>query len=657
MLVPRSNDQPIDDNIFGFLEYDGTATGVTAAPQDKSEDAVAAVDIGSCYQTFKARLLDASKAGSDRRKSLIDAFHASCPAHPDAWIYNTKVLDHLAEIEWDPAPILSGRHMQSFAVPPIHALESAQMLDITGRILALFPHRVHYVHTLCVRMVEAALEAAEPLSTLRSNTLHGLVRLLWSTARLSRGNVKEPARQLLCAIANQAWGPVVDTLLRTICSDATKAEHHIRRLVEQASMSSASFTAAEHVLGCIPGSRLSAWVPSITSTFARAVSKTSLSLNYASIQQMEHWLQLLQRVDIESGGHERSLLDNAIDSIARHTLARPKPCHFQARIILTALILKIFQPDNHEDVKALRMLQIVQSSTSSTLDDKVSFVDTVGSFLSRMRTAHLPYQPLAEAMLDTFAIHANPALVLQLSTVLEARRLTVSDTQVLREVIAGHISQLRVAGDRLAAIQQDHNAFVMRTCERILQVLHRIRATTTTPTTNVDALSVLDELQSQRQFQHILGRAADCHALPLAYRNVSADVPAEQRVNLIHQIAHQHSTDNTRTCREAGRAMYYLYRYLRQNSLPIGPLFTKAVVRVYIVRPLSENRFVSARRLIWVCHLVADVEGEDVAKKIESAFWDWRGDLIKHSKDVYVAVGGDRHVKAHIGTMKRLGLI
>jgi hypothetical protein len=100
----------------------------------------------------------------------------------------------------------------------------------------------------------------------------------------------------------------------------------------------------------------------------------------------------------------------------------------------------------------------------------------------------------------------------------------------------------------------------------------------------------------------------------------------------------------------------YLYRHLREHALPIGPLFTKAIVRICIIRPLVEHRFVPAKRLIWVCKLVSSVEGEEVAKQIESLFWHWRGDLIRHAKTAYIGAGGDRQNKAHVGTMKKLGL-
>jgi hypothetical protein len=198
---------------------------------------------------------------------------------------------------------------------------------------------------------------------------------------------------------------------------------------------------------------------------------------------------------------------------------------------------------------------------------------------------------------------------------------------------------------------QQHQAFALTACQRILEILGRMGVATET------LLSRLQTIQAQRQFQHILDRALADNALPVPFRSLTPACPIEDRVGLIHQIAHQYSINNTRTQREIWRAIYFLYRYLQANSLPIGPVFSKAVVRSSITRPLSENHFISARRLVWVCQLVARVEGEEAAKKVESAFWYWRGDLIKHAKDVYVAAGGDRRDKAHVGTMRKLRLI
>jgi hypothetical protein len=286
-----------------------------------------------------------------------------------------------------------------------------------------------------------------------------------------------------------------------------------------------------------------------------------------------------------------------------------------------------------------------------THNNPVPFNELAGMLLSRMRNDGLPYRTLAEKTINALAQHAGLGSTLSFLNILDRQKVTVSDTQLLDGVIKERIIHANNEAFTRSATKRQHNAFTLQTCQRIVEVLSRISIT------NKAATLDLVTLQAQRQFQHILDRAHADHALPLKYRNMTADLLIQQRVFLIHQLAHQYSTDSTRSCRQASRSIYYLYKYLLYNSHPIGPLFTKAVVRTAIIRPLSQNHFVSARRLIWVCHLVARVEGEAAAKKIEYNFWLWRGDLIKHAKSVYIGVGGDRAEKAYIGTMKRLNLI
>jgi hypothetical protein len=67
---------------------------------------------------------------------------------------------------------------------------------------------------------------------------------------------------------------------------------------------------------------------------------------------------------------------------------------------------------------------------------------------------------------------------------------------------------------------------------------------------------------------------------------------------------------------------------------------------------MTENRFVSSRRMAWVCGLVASVEGEKTARKIESQFWQQRGMLIDHSKRRWRGLGGDG--KTHINTLNKI---
>jgi hypothetical protein len=256
-------------------------------------------------------------------------------------------------------------------------------------------------------------------------------------------------------------------------------------------------------------------------------------------------------------------------------------------------------------------------------------------------------------MFDIFSRYASFEGKLVLLRVLDKRKLVLADTTPFQYAIDERIAVLRTRSKSIHVSEQarQHLAYQLQACQQIIDILSRVSSTPVFLTTAVTAL------QAQRQFNFILARAEDNKALPLAYRNLTADLTTQQRVNLIHQLAHQYATDTTRSQRQAWRAMYYLYKYLVKYSLPVGPLMSKAIVRVSLIRPFSESQFVSARRLIWVCHVVARVEGEPVAKKLEKAFWDWRGDLIKHAKSVYVGAGGHHQDKAHISTMKKLGLI
>jgi hypothetical protein len=51
------------------------------------------------------------------------------------------------------------------------------------------------------------------------------------------------------------------------------------------------------------------------------------------------------------------------------------------------------------------------------------------------------------------------------------------------------------------------------------------------------------------------------------------------------------------------------------------------------------------------------VEGDAVAAQVEAEFYRQRGEIIRRAKEAYIGVRGSKHNKAHIGTMKRLGMI
>jgi hypothetical protein len=207
------------------------------------------------------------------------------------------------------------------------------------------------------------------------------------------------------------------------------------------------------------------------------------------------------------------------------------------------------------------------------------------------------------------------------------------------------LAQLTLPTASLSSTQAQERATILQACKRLAKVLKRTG----------NRLPAIKE--EGRQFSNVLENARTNRALPIDCRDTTDELSLVDRIALVHQLAYHYSTDTALTQRQAWRQIYYLYRYLKSNSLPLGTLFTQAVARVSITRGLLENRFVSARRLIWVCNLVTRVEGDAVAAHVEAGFYKQRGQIINRAKGAYIGVGGSKYNKAHVGTMKRLGMI
>ncbi|OCK84912.1 hypothetical protein K432DRAFT_287974 [Lepidopterella palustris CBS 459.81] len=166
---------------------------------------------------------------------------------------------------------------------------------------------------------------------------------------------------------------------------------------------------------------------------------------------------------------------------------------------------------------------------------------------------------------------------------------------------------------------------------------------------------ILDGLKCRERMNRIVISANRKKHLPTPFQGLTIDRLYQVRVELVHRIAYQFSLDRTLSARQCHRHVYYLYKYLHRYQQPIGVLMTKALVQTAIIRPLLENRFVSTRRFCWLRDLIARVEGQDVAEKLDKLFWDWRGEVIRKSQShLYEADGIGL---AHVNTMKRLGLL
>jgi hypothetical protein len=606
----------------------------------------------ACFETFKVRLSGADAlAQEERDRVLVDSFQ-QCSPMSNPWVYNVMVLRHLLQLKWDPRSILKLHSTSDFAVLPIHSPETIDLLSCLETLSSQFPHCIEDIHRLYITLAEMAQEATRSHDSHQDTILLKLLRQLWHSAHSQSAQLEESALKLVSVVASKLRNRTSRRTLHSIASDFSTANHRITSLVGIPYELTSFVPAATQVLSCIPTVRLYELIPTITLGLSHKVASKNEALRAKTLGQMRVWLHVLHQLDSNPTLLNKSFVDAAIAPLADYAFAHQQHLHRRLPILLSALIIKAFQTTAFEEESMSKIHELLVSfSTTIQATSPPSIEATLGMLMSRLQAKGFPPEPLTGMVIDMFVQYTGLKAMPTLLQVLDRRRLTLMNAAPVHELVSKRVAAIQTQSNTTISEKAlQHTAFDLQACEKTLEALSRVNPSTP------EALKLeILTLQAQRQFQHILTRARAHHVLPLAYRNVP--MSTEYTVNLIHQLAHQYTTDNTISQREAWRAMYYLYKYLQQYSLPMGPLLSKAVVRISIIRPMSENRFVSARRLIWVCHLVTRVEGEEVAKKIENSFWHWRGDLIQHAKNVYVGVGGHRADKAHVGTMKKLGLI
>jgi hypothetical protein len=638
-------------NQFRPSEVVGAELCAELRAEETTQATVAATAAKDFFEAFSARITDAGNLSSGERDRILSKAYQDCCPTTDHWAYNIMIIRHILRLEWDPKTILEQYAAASFAVPPIHSSEALDLLACLDKLSSQASHCAPEVHKLYVKLAEKASSAA-PSSPYQDTRVLMLVRQLWKSAHSQGVGLDDSVLALLSSVAKKIRSKLCRTTLRAILGNSTRMEHRVMNLVAQVAEEPGLLEASVRILSCVPQERLHEWIPRITLVYARGASHKAGVEKAKSVGRMHVWMQLLHHLDAESAVSKSALMDTAMTPLAEFTFAHRNSLQARIPALLNALVVKAFQSDTFQDVPMSSISNLLRAFSTAVGQSSSIPVDvSLGILFSELRAKTIPHEALAGTIIDIFIRHGALEEIRTILQVLDRRSLTLADAEQVYEMVARRVAPIQSHGISKTESARQHHAYHLRICQDIMEVVSRISA-------SPKGLQLdLKPLQAQRQFEHILVRAQADHALPLAYRNVSARIPIQDRVALIHQLAHQYTTDGTRSLRETYRATYYLYRYLQEHSLPIGPLFSKAVVRISIIRPLSENRFVSARRLIWVCRLVTSVEGEEVAKQIEAAFWQWRGDLIQHAKSVYVGVGGDRQSKAHIGTMKKLGLI
>jgi hypothetical protein len=96
------------------------------------------------------------------------------------------------------------------------------------------------------------------------------------------------------------------------------------------------------------------------------------------------------------------------------------------------------------------------------------------------------------------------------------------------------------------------------------------------------------------------------------------------RVKLVHLIADTMSRHPSSRSRVVFRDVYRCYNYLHDRGYSIGPLISRALARAGVVLPLQRGEDIPTSRFVWILGMVRTLEGEEVAKQLDTIAFRWR---------------------------------
>jgi hypothetical protein len=560
---------------------------------------------------------------------LKGLFEQNLPSTPYLWQYCAAVLQHLDSVGGSPIPVLrvllkeDGRLLRVLVA--LHSMsDCAVFLDSLDMVWETEnKRRKPYVHRVLTVMARLATEAEKSTSEAQD---HILLRLIERMAH----RVPHTKLETLRGLASNLSESAENKLLLSLFDETKLAQETIVSIVRNNVAPPTGFAVAERLLSYIPRDRLLAVVPAVTLRLARRATGYKHDARLAASQSsMDTWLHLINRID-GKGKPSNKLLDVTLCSLAGTVRSHGDNTY----------------PDSPKAfVKAVLLRQGLDLQVQYSAETLPRIQNVLAHSLAQLQAQPKAYTAFVDSALPLVARHAGLDILLRCMRTMEEKGLPLLTQTDFASVIVHELAELKLPAASLTEVQAKERARTRQVCKRLVKVLSRAG----------QAIPVVTE--EVRQFSNVLQQARINHALPIDRRDTTIELPLTERIVLVHQLAHHYSTDTTLTQREAWRSIYYLYKYLESNSLPLGPLFSKSLAQVSITRPLMENRFISARRLIWVCHLVARVQGDAKAAQLEEAFYKQRGDIIRRAKNTYIGVGGSKYGKAHVGTMKRLGLV
>ncbi|KAF2793139.1 hypothetical protein K505DRAFT_45329 [Melanomma pulvis-pyrius CBS 109.77] len=616
-------------------------------------------DLEAPLKRLKLKIRTADTLPDSRRFDFLNRAIQSCsPVGSHAGDFTLLVLQQLRQTQLSPNTIISCLTAPNVALPDPttpKGLELVRQLNDMAKNSSKVIRRMDRMYKDMVAMVPGNPKRS---ISVRDVGLRMLYRAIWENALRSRSQdqaFEGSTMNTLLDLGHKFSNPQMHIYLIRILHDRRLTIDQFDLLIRSSSGRHRRTTVGAPVLDCIPRTLLSACLASFPRYLFEEVKDRNHSQKF---RLLENWLRMLRVLDVRvSTAPENIHLSTlAFKSLAAYGIPPTAIGRYLISLQPYDLVSALLNWLPHQKavcgVPPKQIEDFVRSyrfSLEKDVESHVSRNEMLARLLARMQQQALPNHEMANLIIQIFCQHKGIRMVLDVLRRLQRKGVGLSGTEFLREFLGKALEPIRESPWISTSVRGQNDAFTLHAYQSIRALKPDVLDT------NRKVDRILTSLQSRWHFQYIINSAREAHVLPLLYRKMPLDLLMGSRTELIHQIAYQYSLDRTRTSQENWRSTYYLYKYLRDNKLPIGPLFTRAVMRMCIIQPLSEKRFVSARRLTWVCRIIAPVEGVNVAKRIEHIFYIWRGDLIMHAKRTLHASGGTG--RAHVNTMKRLGLI
>ena len=150
-------------------------------------------------------------------------------------------------------------------------------------------------------------------------------------------------------------------------------------------------------------------------------------------------------------------------------------------------------------------------------------------------------------------------------------------------------------------------------------------------------------LNSNSTLRFLLMRGRD---MSLSYEERRNNVPAlsPTTISTLHEVAWAFAGAPHLRPRQAFRGVVYCYHCLLRSKSSMGPEMSQALTEAGVIRYLRAGQWVSSRKLSWILFVVKELEGAEVAEKLDEVVYAWRGEVVKEHKRLRKREKASKHV-------------